>query len=131
MIALDTNVLVRYIVQDDPMQSGKATRLVEGLTEVEQGFFALMSVVELVWVLQGCYGAEKADIVAVLENMLSIDALVIEQSDTVRKALKIYQAGNADFADCLICCSAAAAGCKAVMTFDKNAASSAIMTLIQ
>lgn len=56
MIGLDTNVLVRYIMQDDTKQSAKATQLIESLTSDEPGFIAMVSVVELYWVLTSSYG---------------------------------------------------------------------------
>ena len=57
MIGLDSNVIVRYIAQDDPVQSRKATRLIESLTADEPGYVSLVSVVELAWVLTGCYAS--------------------------------------------------------------------------
>ena len=70
MIGLDTNVLVRYVTQDDPVQSPKASALIESLTTVSPGFVSLVSVVELVWVLQSCYQSTKSDVVTVLETLL-------------------------------------------------------------
>ena len=60
MIGLDTNVLVRYVTQDDPVQSPKASRLIESLTTASPGFVSLVSVVELVWVLQSSYQSAKS-----------------------------------------------------------------------
>ena len=61
MIGLDTNVLVRYVTQDDPVQSPKASALIESLTTVSPGFVSLVSVVELVWVLQSCYPSARSE----------------------------------------------------------------------
>lgn len=66
MIGLDSNVLVRYIAQDDVKQSPLATQLIESLTIDQLGYFSLASVVELVWVLKGCYRSSRPDICAVL-----------------------------------------------------------------
>src|SRR5690242_18020814 len=99
MIGLDTNVLVRYVAQDDPKQSPMATRLIESLTVEAPGFVSVVSVVELVWVLSGCYGSTKSEICEVLETLLRTKELVVAQPDTVWKALRMFREGKADFAD--------------------------------
>ncbi len=102
MIGLDTNVLVRYIAQDDPIQSSKATELIEQLSDAEPGFISLVSIVELVWVMQGRYSATKEETIAVLDKLLRICTLLIENADIVLNAVRIYARSDADFADCLI-----------------------------
>jgi predicted nucleic-acid-binding protein len=131
MIGLDTNVLVRYIMQDGAKQAAKATRLVEGLTAQEPGFIALVSVVELVWVLSSSYDLDRGQIVQALDVILRSKQLVVDQAEHVVRAQRAYRAGNADFADCLIERTAVAAGCAKTMTFDVAAAKTAGMTLIQ
>ena len=131
MIGLDTNVLVRYIMQDEAKQAAKATKLIEGLTAKEPGFIAIVSVVELVWVLSSFYGKDKAQIVQALDVILRSKQLVIDQAEHVVRALRAYAAGNADFADCLIERTAVAAGSIRTMTFDLAASKTAGMTLIQ
>lgn len=128
MIGLDTNVLVRYIAQDDPIQSPKATQVIESLAP-DTGFVSVVSVAELVWVLTRCYGSSRAEIVDVLELLLRTKELVVEHADTVWKALRVFKASSADFADCLIERFANEAGCHQTVTFDRNAAKSG-MTLI-
>ena len=130
MIGLDTNVLVRYIMQDDARQAAKANKLMESLTAREPGFIALVSVVELVWVLSSAYDLKRSRIVQALDLMLRSTQLVVDQADQVLRALRAYDAGKADFADCLIERTAAAAGCVRTMTFDVAAAKTAGMTLI-
>jgi predicted nucleic-acid-binding protein len=123
MIGLDTNVLVRYIVQNDPKQSAKATKLIESLTTDASGYVGVVSVVELVCVLTGCYASTKDKICEVLETLLRTREIVVAQSDTVWKAIRLFKGGKADFADCLIERSAAEAGCSHTATFfDRNAA---------
>ncbi len=131
MIGLDTNVLVRYIMQDEAKQAAKATKLIEGLTAKEPGFIAIVSVVELVWVLSSFYGKDKAQIVQALDVILRSKQLVVDQAEHVVRALRAYAAGNADFADCLIERTAVAAGSIRTMTFDLAASKTAGMTLIQ
>lgn len=131
MIGLDTNVLVRYIMQDDSEQSPKATKLVESLTVNTPGFVPLVCVVESVSVLSSSYHLTRAQIIQALEALLRTKEVVVERADLVLKALRVFKAGTADFADCLIERTAASAGCRATMTFDVGAAKIAGMELIQ
>lgn len=130
MIGLDTNVLVRYLAQDDSVQSPKATRLIEALGAENPGFVSLVSLTELVWVLSGCYASGKEDLVAVLEGLLRAKGLQVENAETVWKAVRRFKDDKADFADCLIECSARQAGCDYTATFDRGAAKHCGMRLI-
>jgi len=130
MIGLDTNVLVRYIMQDDLKQSPLATRLIESRSVESRGFVPLVSVVELFWVMSSAYELDRGQLIAALEGLLRTKELVVERAEIVWKALRILQTANVDFADCLIERSAAAAGCEKTMTFDRGAAKSAGMTLL-
>ena len=127
MIGLDTNVLVRYVTQDDPVQSPKACELIESFTTLSPGFVSLVSVVELVWVLQSCYQSAKSDVVTVLETLLRTRELTIEHAEIIWQALRRFTANKADFADCLIERCAHAAGCTYTATFDLNATKAAGM----
>ena len=127
MIGLDTNVLVRYVTQDDPVQSPKASRLIESLTTASPGFVSLVSVVELVWVLQSSYQSAKSEVVAVLETLLRTRELTVEHADVIWQALRRFTSTRADFADCLIERCAHAAGCEYTATFDLDAAKAAGM----
>jgi predicted nucleic-acid-binding protein len=131
MIGLDTNVLVRYIMQDDVKQSIKATRLVEGLTTSQPGFVSIVSVVELVWVLSSCYDLTREQLVQALEALLRAKQILVDRADLVVRAVRTFGSGSADFADCLIERTAADVGCTQTMTFDVSAAKTAGMTLIQ
>ncbi|WP_338571235.1 type II toxin-antitoxin system VapC family toxin [Pseudomonas canadensis] len=121
MIGLDTNVLVRYVTQDDPVQSAKASELIESLTTASPGFVSLVSILELVWVLQSCYQSAKSDVVMVLETLLRTRELTVEHAEIIWQALRKFVANKADFADCLIERCAHAAGCEYTATFDLNA----------
>lgn len=131
MIGLDTNVLVRYIVQDDAKQSPKATRLIESLSVDAPGFVTIVSVVELVWVLSGCYSSTKREFCEVLETLLRTKEIVVERADTVWKAVRLFKEDKADFADCVIERSADEAGCSHTVTFDRDAAKICGMKLIE
>ena len=130
MIGLDTNVLVRYIMQDDSRQSPLATRLVESLSAESPGFVPLVSVVELAWVLSSAYELDRAQLFQAFEALLRTKEIVVDRAETVWKALRVFQNANADFADCLIERSAAVAGCEWTMTFDRNAVKGCGMTLV-
>lgn len=131
MIGLDTNVLVRYIMQDDAKQSPKATRLIESLEPERPGFVTLISVIELYWVLTSCYELSGQQVKQALETLLRARQIVVDQADQVLRALRVFEAGKADFADCLIERTAAAAGCTETLTFDTGAAKHAGMTLVK
>lgn len=125
MIGLDTNVLVRYLTQDDAAQAKKANALIESFSTEAPGFIAMVSVVELVWVLQGCYHSDKKDLIKVLDTLLRTKCLMVEHADVVWQALRRFADANTDFADCLIERCNHAAGCDYTTTFDRNAAKSA------
>lgn len=131
MIGLDTNVIVRYIMQDDARQSKLASRLIESLTVEDPGFVPLVAVIELVWVLSSSFELVRAQVVSVLEILLQTKEIQVERAEVVWRAVRIYRDSSADFADCLVERSAAAAGCVRTMTFDRGAAKNCSMTLIQ
>jgi predicted nucleic-acid-binding protein len=130
MIGLDTNVLARYIMQDDAKQSPLATRLVESLSAQAPGFVPLVALVELAWVLSSAYELDRAQLVEAFEALLRTKEIVVDRAETVWKALRVFQSANGDFADCLIERSASAAGCEQTMTFDRGAAKGCGMTLV-
>lgn len=131
MICLDTNVLVRYIMQDDPRQSPKAARLIESLDADRPGFVTVVSVVELYWVLTACYGLAGHDVRQALEALLRSKQIVVDRADQVLRALRVFDDGKADFADCLIERIASSAGCTETVTFDAGAAKYAGMSLLR
>ncbi len=130
MIGLDTNVLVRYVAQDDTKQSAKATRLIESLTAEAPGYVGIVSVVELVWVLTRCYSLSRSEICEVLETLLRTKELVVAHADIVWKALRLFKKSKADVADCLIERFADQAGCICTTTLDQGAARSCGMMLV-
>lgn len=131
MIGLDTNVLVRYIAQDDRRQAAKATHVIEEVcSQTRQGFVAAIVIAELVWVLESCYGIPKAEIVAVLQRILRTKQLVVQDAETAWKAVRLFESSQADFADCLIERIGATHECEYTSTFDKHAASTG-MRLIE
>ena len=130
MIGLDTNVLVRYVMQDDAKQSPKATRLIESLDLENPGYITTVSIVELYWVLTTSYELTTGQAAQALDAVLRTKQFVVERADQVMRALRLFGDGKADFADCLIERAASGAGCTQVVTFDVKASKYAGMTLL-
>ena len=122
MIGLDTNVLVRFLTQDDPEQGPLAHALIGSLSEAEPGFVCREVVVELVWVLERAYGLPRERIAAAVEGLLEAQDLVVETADRVAIAVQRYRQGGAGFSDQMIGLAAVAAGCHETVTFDRKAA---------
>lgn len=122
MIALDTNVLVRFLVQDDPEQARIANTVFDQLTDVTPGFVSREVLVELVWVLERAYGYLRSDIATALDGLLSALELVIEAADDVGQAVERYRNEGFGFADLMIASAAKRAGASELVTFDRKAA---------
>ncbi|MFO7858739.1 MAG: type II toxin-antitoxin system VapC family toxin [Ectothiorhodospiraceae bacterium] len=121
MIGLDTNVLVRYITQDEPGQSERATRLIETHCTAEQpGHVTLVVLCELVWVLRGAYRYDKGLVLQVLDAILHAAEFVVEREDVAHQALSGWRDGSADFADYVIVSINHAAGCDRTFTLDRR-----------
>jgi predicted nucleic-acid-binding protein len=131
MIGLDTNVLVRYLAKDDPIQTPVAVKLVRSLSEDEPGFLSLVVITELIWVLRMSYRYRNNEIANVVETLLQSRELRIEQEELVADVLRGFAAGSADFADYLIERTGELAGCIHTFTFDKRAATFAGMRLLK
>jgi predicted nucleic-acid-binding protein len=130
LIGLDTNILIRYFVKDDPDQTRLAVKLVHGLSPEEPGWVGLGTLLELVWALTRIYRVQREQLVQIVDTVLASKDIVVEQRETVRDALRIYRTRNTEFADCLIASSAKGAGCSRTMTFDRKAARDAGMELV-
>jgi predicted nucleic-acid-binding protein len=131
VIGLDTNVLARYIVRDEPRQTAAATRLIESsCTPESPGLVSLIVLAELVWVLGQGYRYRREQIAGVLRRMLSADDLRVERSELAWQALNLYEDGAADYADYLIGLCGRAEKAEATFTFDRRAASSPLFRLL-
>ena len=122
MIALDTNVLVRFLVQDDPDQAQIAADTMDRLTDADPGFVGREVLVELVWVLERAYRYDRSDIAAAIDGLLSATELVVEAADDVGSALELYRTEGAGFSDLMIAAAARRAGATELVTFDRKAA---------
>lgn len=121
MIGLDTNVLVRYLTQDDPAQAAAANRLIESLTVDDPGYLTVVVLVETHWVLRFTYGFARQDVLHALTNVVAADEFMIENEGAVRRALASAASAAADFADAVIAATCRQAGCADVVTFDRKA----------
>jgi len=122
MIGLDTNVLVRYLTQDDPVQSHKANEIIERrLTPANPGFLSVVTMAETVWVLERAYGLNAQEIAAAVERILQVEVLVVENEQEVFAAMMALKQGQGAFADALIAELGTRAGCSHTLTFDKKA----------
>lgn len=129
MIGLDTNVIVRYLVQDDPDQSAVASALIDELTDTDPGYLSLVTVVELYWVLRRAYRVGAGPCADLLEGLLDARELRVDRDAIVRAALTACR-GGLDFADAVIVELGRVAGCDRTVTFDQRAARDGAMELL-
>ena len=122
MIAVETNVLVRFLVQDDADQARIAGDIFDRLTDTETGFVSREVLIELVWVLERAYRLGRSEIAGALDALLSSTELVIEGADDVGPALDLYRNDGFGFADLMIAAAARRAGATELVTFDRKAA---------
>jgi predicted nucleic-acid-binding protein len=130
MTGIDTNILVRFFTKDDLEQGSRVADFMRDLRPESPGFVSLVSLIESVWVLRSKYRLSKAELVPCLEQLLNSRELVVENDTAVASALRRFSQFKADFADCLIERSGAAAGCRETVTFDEDAARYAGMRLL-
>jgi predicted nucleic-acid-binding protein len=121
VIALDTNVLVRLLTRDDEAQAARAREAFDRYAG-ESGALYVSDIVlaELCWTLARSYGLERADIARTVRALLDNASVALESPAAVGVALASFEAGKADFPDCLIVAKAMAAGCSAILTFDRR-----------
>lgn len=122
MIGLDTNVLVRYLAQDDKAQSAKANHFFETrLTDKNPGYINHIVLIETIWVLESCYDASKQALIKVVQQLASTMQLLLQDSELVLKALRLYESSNVDFSDALLAIVNKQNACETTVTFDKKA----------
>lgn len=130
MIGIDTNILSRFLAQDDAEQSQRTDSLLQTLSPQDPGFVSLVSLIELAWVMRSRYRVSKSELIQSFERLLNSPELVIESQPAVAQAIERFRAAKADFADCLIERSGHVAGCRHTVTFDVNAAKTSGMKLL-
>ena len=130
MTGLDTNVLVRFLVQDDVAQAKTAQDLMATFSETEQGFICREVLVELVWVLERAYALPRSDIARAIDGLLEARELVVEAADRAAIAVDRYRKGGSGFADQMIALAGQGAGCGVTVTLDRKAGALPGMSLL-
>ena len=121
MIGLDTNILVRYLTQDDAAQARKANRLIDGAVgKDERLHLDVIVLCELVWVLRGAYDFSKETVGDAVAQILDATRFSVDDRDLLREALEAYRSGQGDFSDCVLGMRNRRAGCSATATFDRG-----------
>lgn len=123
MTGLDTNLLVRFITQDDPVQAHKATHIIEEqLTAEQPGFVSVACILEMVWVLKTAYGLTDSQLAHSIQRVLQVKTFIIQNEKQVYSAMLALKTGQGTFADALIGALGLWAGCTSTLTFDRKAA---------
>lgn len=122
MASLDTNVLVRYLVQDDDRQFALAKKLVQAALRAGETLYVPITVMlELEWVLRSNFGFDKDQVCTTISSLLASVELTFESEAAAEVALALYQRNKADFADCVHVALSHAAGESPLWTFDRAA----------
>jgi predicted nucleic-acid-binding protein len=130
MIGLDTNILLRATVQDDPRQTPAARKIIAGLTEHNPGHINLLVLAEYAWTLERRYEYAPDAIAAVIEAMLASNSFVVADHEIVSRALERMSEDNLRLSDALIGELNRAAGCADTLTFDRAAARSELFNTV-
>lgn len=132
MIGLDTNVVLRFLAQDDAEQSPIATRVFSELTAEEPGFVSAVVLVETTWVMARRYDSSREEIADVVERLLRSAELIVENAEATYRALALFRSGRSvEFSDALIAMTGKLAGADETVTFDQRAAKQAGMRLLE
>ena len=131
MIALDTNVLIRFLVRDDEAQAKRAHRLVEKCVEVGDPCLVSNPVLcELEWVLESVYGASRNDVAAAVKGLLKTPPFQVEDADLTQEAIQAYTKGKGDLSDYLLGLVGRARGARTTYTFDRTLRRAESFTLL-
>jgi predicted nucleic-acid-binding protein len=131
VIGLDSNIIVRYLTADDPVQSPAARNLIQAATETDPAHISLVALIETYWVLRQSYRYSAQSVNAVVSKFLDTAEITVAQSDAVRSALATATSTGRELPDILIALLGAQAGCDTTYTFDKKASVLPGMTLLK
>lgn len=132
MIAVDTNVIVRFLVRDDEKQAQAVyRRLKRAERDRERLFVPLLVVLETIWVLESAYDRSRVQVLEALEDMRRMGVLEFEREKVIDRLLTEARRYPADLADLMIALSAGASGCETAITFDRSAAKYTFFTLLK
>lgn len=118
LIGFDTNVLLRFVLEDDPQQYGAARSALASLSAQERGFVPLLVLGDFAWVLARTHKKSRLEITASIDGLLHAATLEIERLDIAVRALQQFRVSKADFTDCCIAVMCAESGCRHTFTFD-------------
>lgn len=131
MIGIDTNVLVRFLIQDHPDQSAAATAVISRLTHENPGFISTVVLAEVSWVLAVAYKTPRQNLATLIDGLLRSAELKVENAPAAYRALAHFKSTSiGDFADALIAEIANLAGAEETVTFDRAAARAFGMRLL-
>ena len=123
MKAIDTNIIIRFLINDDEMQAKKVLDLFKNAEKKEEKLFVpLLVIIESIWVMDSVYAIPRIKIIEALKKLFMLPFLIFEQPVVLHQLLQISENDNFDLPDLLIGLSAQANGCESVLTFDKKAA---------
>ncbi len=132
MIGIDTNVMLRFLLKDDARQSARALRFMrDEISAVHPSYVSVVTLLEIVWVLDSLYGFNTEQQMAVVEDLLAVESLEIAERTAIARAVNVSRSAKADFQDCLVAILGERAGCSATVTFDARAAKRVGMTLLR
>jgi predicted nucleic-acid-binding protein len=121
MIGVDTNVLIRHLVKDDPQNAERARRFLDQRSPDDPAFISTTVVIEIIYVLRRKYGVGRAEIIRILETLLRSRDISIQSAASLRRALADAEEANTDLADAIIAHTAIDAGCDGTVTLDRRA----------
>lgn len=131
MKALDTNVLVRFLVADEKSQAGKVRRLFEAAERENESFcVSWVVLLELIWVLSAAYDFSRAEVLEAIELLSQMPILEFEDHDRTRRLVETGRATTADLSDLLIGLVAQGNGCEATLTFDRKLARTGLFEVL-
>ena len=120
MISIDTNILIRRVVNDDARQAEAAQALLDGLTTENQGFVCREVALEFVWVLERVYRYSRELLAEKLLELIALETLVVEESEDVARSARRYGENNDDFSDLMILEASRRMGALPLYTFDRR-----------
>jgi predicted nucleic-acid-binding protein len=121
VIGLDTNILIRHVMQDDPAQSERASNAIAQFTEDDPAFISLITIVESVWVLRTSYRLDTTAVSRFIDSLLAASEFVVQAPDVVRRAMTLSREHQTEFADAVIAMLGIDADCDETLTFDRRA----------
>ncbi len=130
MSAVDTNVIVRYLVGDDAEQAEAARALLDGFTPEEPAFICREVVMEVAWVLERSYHFTRSRVAEALMDLTASDSLMVENPDDVAAAAHLYRQGGVGFSDLMVLSATARAGATPLYTFDRRLARMGSVVLV-